>query len=41
MNSLAQSLPAIRDFYFRYRKWLLAKVVAKLVLVIAIMHWWP
>jgi hypothetical protein len=40
MKSIAQSLPAIRDFCLRYRKWLILKAVAKIVLATAIMHWW-
>jgi hypothetical protein len=40
MKPLAQSLPAIRDFYLRYRKWLILKAVAKIALAAAILHWW-
>lgn len=40
MKPFAQSLLPVRDFYLRYRKWLIAKAVAKLVLATAIMYWW-
>jgi hypothetical protein len=41
MKALTRSLPAVRDFCLRYRKWLIAKAVAKIALATAIMHWWP
>jgi hypothetical protein len=40
MKPIAQSLLPVRDFCLRYRKWLIAKAVAKIVLATAIMHWW-
>jgi hypothetical protein len=40
MKPIAQSLLPVRDFCLRYRKWLIAKAVAKIVLTTAIMHWW-
>jgi hypothetical protein len=41
MSPLAQSLPAVLGFCLRYRKWLLVKAVAKVVLAAAIMKgWW-
>jgi len=40
MKLSAQAWLTVRDFYLRYRKWLVLKAVAKLALAAAIMHWW-